>query len=201
MDNRRHQQIWLPSSGVWAAVPASAEPTGAGSSKQRRKKRSSLQDGLERQQEQPTAAATEAAAAAAAAPDTKRPHYTGFELQQDKCASDVEEAEEHPTCPIWCALALGRPWGTPLFRQRRYPAGRHGACCVASPVCFAHGFPAHSLVDIVELSEKAVVTTCMHTFCHSCIDRCAAAALPRPALPCSGIPPCCALIRRPAMLL
>ncbi|KAL4437117.1 hypothetical protein ABPG75_004256 [Micractinium tetrahymenae] len=131
----RRQHVWLPGSGVWAALPASAEPTGASGSKERRrgsKKRSRelteqpADDAL--RQEPAAGVAPGVAAEAAKPPETARPHYTGFELQQDKDASDVEDAEEHPTCPI-------------------------------------------CLVDIIELSEKAVVTTCMHTFCHSCIDR------------------------------
>lgn len=112
----RLQHVWLEGSGVWAAVPESREestkPAAAPASRSgqrhqdsrrgRQRPREEEGDATELSSRQPEPSRAVAAVAPPLAPSLL-PTFTGFDLQEDKAASDVEECEPPETCPI-CAL-------------------------------------------------------------------------------------------------
>ena len=150
-------------------------------------------------QEAQPAAGTAGAAAPPAAPGGGSPGpscqaaplgsgYTGFELQHsDLEASDVEEVEPAPTCPIcecsssatvFSAAAAAAASSPLLARLLPTPANadplklqRRARTPTLPPAQSPPEIPCAGLADIIELSDKAVVTACMHAFCHPCISR------------------------------
>lgn len=122
------RQVWLPGSGVWAALPAGSAGgskdersahSGSGDKQPGRPQRGERQRGRRKRSPEPLGGSQdggegrhdadervldEAAAAAAGSPPAAAARspaaLTGYALQQDKEDSDVEEVEAAPTCPI-----------------------------------------------------------------------------------------------------
>lgn len=197
MSREAPRQVWLPGSGVWAALPSPGtskdthpeapssssgcrreqrrEEQQRGRRKRSRERPEGRQDDTKRNRKSPGRAAEAAgpspagsppaAAAAAAAEARHTTALTGYALQQDKDDSDIEEVDAPPTCPIvscptavaatgvWAVLA--RHW---LLQDLHLlaPASSRGHL----PTVRLR-YAVQCLVDIVELSEKAVVTPCM----------------------------------------
>ena len=194
------KHVWLPGSGVWAAVPTgqpAAAPRSPAESRARDSshKRREVQQGEERQRGRqkrerepaaqhpsrrersrdalkgganPAGAGGAAAAGSPPAAAVAAAHpasVTGYALQQDKEDSDIEEVEAPPTCPIVSARRDGRglqpagcfsgAGGAPDCGSTLAASGENGTPALPFPRLL------QCLVDIVELSDKAVVTPCM----------------------------------------
>lgn len=127
MSREAPRQVWLPGSGVWAALgpavqpgsknarseapgsssgrrrgPQLGEPERGGGKRSREPSPSHLNASGRRQESQEPERDASAAppARSAAAAERHTAALTGYALQQDVEDSDVEEVEAPPTCPI-----------------------------------------------------------------------------------------------------
>ena len=195
MSREAPRQVWLPGSGVWAALPSPgtgkethpAAPSSSSGHRREQRREEQQRGRLKRSRERPEgrrednehnqqshdcaaeaagpppAGSPPAAAAAAAAEARHTTALTGYALQQDKDNSDIEEVDAPPTCPIVSCLpavaatgvwaVLARHW---LLLHLLAPAS--STCHL---VAVRLRYVVQCLVDIIELSEKAVVTPCM----------------------------------------